>query len=154
MTRIAYAALTAALLSLPSGFQAKVREAEAARLGQDLTPLGAEKKANADGSLPAWNDGHIMAKPADGQERWPESFPLYAKDVPLYTITQDNMAQHAAKLTTGAKALLARLPKSYKMPVYGSRRTANAPERIYEATHKNALSAPRSPTRAKVWSMR
>ena len=141
MLSISRASLGALLLVVPLSLHAKVTDAEAARLGQDLTPLGAEKKGNADGSIPAWDGGYVLAKPADGQERWPESFPLYAKDAPLYTITQDNMAQHAGKLTPGAKALLARFPKSYKMPVYVSRRTANAPERIYTATRKNALSA-------------
>ena len=33
--------------------QAKVNEVQAARLDQDLTPLGAEQGANADGSIPA-----------------------------------------------------------------------------------------------------
>ncbi|HVH82715.1 MAG TPA: hypothetical protein VM713_00215 [Steroidobacteraceae bacterium] len=30
---------------------------EAARLGQDLTPLGGEKAGNADGTIPAWTGG-------------------------------------------------------------------------------------------------
>ena len=30
---------------------------DAARLGQDLTPLGGEKAGNADGSIPAWTGG-------------------------------------------------------------------------------------------------
>ncbi|MCR3876131.1 DUF1329 domain-containing protein, partial [Pseudomonas aeruginosa] len=34
--------------------QAKVDEVQAARLDQDLTPLGAERAGNADGSIPPW----------------------------------------------------------------------------------------------------
>ena len=30
---------------------------EAARLGQDLTPLGGEKAGNKDGTIPAWTGG-------------------------------------------------------------------------------------------------
>ena len=37
---------------------AKVSEAQAARLGQDLTPLGAEMAGNADGSIPAYEGGY------------------------------------------------------------------------------------------------
>ncbi len=36
---------------------AKITEAEANKLGNELTPLGAEKSGNADGSIPAWNGG-------------------------------------------------------------------------------------------------
>jgi len=36
---------------------AKVSEVEAAKLGNELTPLGAEKAGNADGSIPAWDGG-------------------------------------------------------------------------------------------------
>ena len=42
---------------------AKLSADEVAQLGQNLTPMGAEKAANADGSIPAWNNG-ITAAPA------------------------------------------------------------------------------------------
>ncbi len=51
---------TAALL-LPlvaaSGAHAGVTAQEAARLKTDLTPLGAERAGNKDGSIPAWTGG-------------------------------------------------------------------------------------------------
>ena len=34
-----------------------VGEQEAARLGKDLTPVGAEKAGNKDGTIPAWTGG-------------------------------------------------------------------------------------------------
>src|SRR5438067_2543043 len=37
------------------GAQAAPSAAEAARLGKDLTPVGAEKAGNKDGSIPAWD---------------------------------------------------------------------------------------------------
>ena len=120
---------------------AKVSAEEAAKLGKTLTPMGGERAASADGAIPAWDGGYSIPKPADGRERIPEEFKLYAGDAPLYTITQANSGQYAAKLTAGAKALLSRYPESYKMPVYVSRRTSNAPDFIYAATAKNAVNA-------------
>lgn len=40
------------LLALPFSLQAAVPESEAAKLGSSLTPLGAERAGNADGSIP------------------------------------------------------------------------------------------------------
>ena len=36
---------------------AEISTEEAARLGKDLTPVGAEKAGSADGTIPAWNGG-------------------------------------------------------------------------------------------------
>src|SRR5690606_41300532 len=46
--------------------QAKVDATQAARLGQDLTPLGAERAGNAAGSIPAWTGG---VQPPRSEER-------------------------------------------------------------------------------------
>ena len=47
--------LKASLLLLVSGASyASVSSAEADRLGKDLTPVGAEMGASADGLIPAW----------------------------------------------------------------------------------------------------
>ena len=43
---------------------AAVSAAEAAKLGAELTPLGAEKAGNADGSIPAWDGGLTSAAQA------------------------------------------------------------------------------------------
>ena len=43
--------------------QAKVDAAQAARLGQDLTPFGAERAANTTGSIPAWTGGILLHQP-------------------------------------------------------------------------------------------
>jgi len=39
---------------------AAVSPEEAARLGKDLTPLGAERAGNADGSIPEWDPGKLV----------------------------------------------------------------------------------------------
>jgi hypothetical protein len=128
-------------LGLATPGWAKVDAAEAGKLGGELTPLGGEKKANGDGSIPAWDGGLSGAAPAKGKERDPASYPTLNNDKPLYTITHAEVAKYGDKLTPGAKALMARFPTTYKMVVYPSRRTANAPEEIYAATKKNATSA-------------
>ncbi|EIT69853.1 DUF1329 domain-containing protein [Hydrocarboniphaga effusa] len=133
-------ALSCALL-MPGMAEAKVSPEEARRLGTDLTPLGGEKKGNADGSIPAWDGGYSMPQPAAGKERDPASYKLLSDDKPLYTISSANLAQYKGKLTAGAQALFARFPSSYKMNVYPTRRTARTPNFINAATAKNAVDA-------------
>jgi len=115
---------------------------EAARLGQDLTPLGGEKAGNADGSIPAWTGGLKSAAEAGfANYRNGEHYPdPYANDKPLFTITAANVSQYAAKLSEGHKALFKTYP-DYKMIVYPTHRSGASPERVYEATKRNATTA-------------
>jgi len=108
------------------------------RLGRDLTPLGAERAGNADGTIPAW-DGGITQPPAGFQpgQHHPDPF---AGDQPLYTITGANAAQYADRLPAGLMSLL-QTYDTYKLPVYPSRRSASVPERIYAATAQIAPTA-------------
>jgi hypothetical protein len=133
--------LAAAVLLAQSAWGA-VSPQEAARLGQDLTPLGGEKAANADGTIPAWAGGLKSAADAGiASYHSPDHYPdPYASDKPLFTITSANLAQYAAKLTEGQKALFKAYP-DYKMIVYPTHRSASAPERVYEATKRNATTA-------------
>src|SRR5215472_8809228 len=119
---------------------------EAARLGADLTPLGGEKAGNADGSIPAWTGGIKSAADAGfpnyhSGDHHPDP---YAADKPLFTITAANLSQYAAKLTEGHKALFKAYP-DYKMIVYQTRRSAAAPEHVYEATRRNATTGHLAP---------
>jgi hypothetical protein len=50
-----FASLTLSLLA--TSVLAAATPDEAAKLGSSLTPLGAEKAGNADGSIPAWTGG-------------------------------------------------------------------------------------------------
>ena len=111
----------------------------AADLGKSLTPLGAEKAGNAAGTIPAW-EGGITQSPAGYQsgDHHPDPF---AADKPSATITSANAEQYADNLTEGHKALLARYASTYKMPVYPTRRSASAPQDIYDATKTNVGSA-------------
>lgn len=130
--------LTLTLLSITAS-QAAVTESEAARLGQDLTPMGAIKAGNADGTIPAW-DGGITTPPADFNpgDHHPDPF---ATDKLLYTITAQNKNQYTDKLTAGHLAMLDTYPDSFKLNVYPSHRSASFPQRIYDATRVNASKA-------------
>jgi hypothetical protein len=134
------------LAGLPGAAGAAVSSQEAARLGNDLTPLGGEKAANADGSIPAWTGGIKSASEAGfpnyktGQHH-PDPF---ANDKPLFTITAANMNEYAAKLTEGHKRLF-QTYKDYKMIVYPTHRSAAAPQRIYDATKRIATTANLAP---------
>ena len=70
-----------------------------ARLGADLTPLGGEKAANKDGSIPAW-DGGLAQAPA-GYVAGKHYVDPFAGEKPAVTINAGNMAQYAGKLTPG-----------------------------------------------------
>jgi hypothetical protein len=132
--------LAAAILFAQSAWGA-VSPQEAARLGQDLTPLGGEKAGNSDGTIPAWTGGLKSAAEAGfpnykSGNHHPDP---YASDKPLFTITAANSGQYAAKLTEGHKALFKTYP-DYKMIVYPTHRSAAAPEHVYEATKRNATT--------------
>ena len=51
------------------------------------------------------------------------------------------MNQYSNNLTEGQKEMFRTYPDTFKMPVYQTRRTAAAPEWVYENTYKNALRA-------------
>jgi len=121
---------------------AEISADEAARLGADLTPLGGEKAGNADDTIPAW-DGGINQPPA-GYQTGKHYVDPFAGDSVLFTITAGNMGQYADKLTEGHKALL-KTYGTYKMNVYLTRRSAAAPQRIYDATKQVATTARLTP---------
>ena len=116
--------ITGGLLSA-SLLTAAISSSDLARLGQDLTPLGAEKAGNADGSIPAW-DGGITSPPAGYKvgDHHPDPF---AGESPIITITASNMAAYRDQLTAGAVALLETYPDTYSIPVYPSHRTIQTP---------------------------
>ncbi len=110
----------------------------AADLGKTLTPMGAIKAGNADGTIPEWTGG-ITKPPANWKPGTIEVDP-FPEDKVKFTITAANMAQYEDKLPDGLKALLKRYP-TYKMNVYPTRRSASYPDRIYKETMANATRA-------------
>jgi uncharacterized protein DUF1329 len=118
---------------------AKVSAEEAAKLNTELTPMGAERAGNADGTIPAWT-GEAITPPADYKGpgyHYPDPF---ASDKPLFTITAKNVDQYKDKLSPGQIALLKTYPDTFTMPVYKSRRTATYPDWYYENSIKHATT--------------
>ncbi len=111
----------------------------ASDLGGKLTPLGAEKAGNAAGTIPAWEGG--ITQPPAGYKLGDHHPDPFAGDKSSATITSANADQYAANLSEGHKALLTRYASTYKMPVYPTRRSASAPQDIYDATKANVGSA-------------
>ncbi|MGH8464074.1 MAG: DUF1329 domain-containing protein, partial [Pseudomonas sp.] len=84
-------ALLACAIALP--LHAAVPADQAQRLKTDLTPTGAAKAANADGSIPAWTGGLTTPTPGDvpgGRRGDP-----FKDEKPQFSITEQNMAQYA-----------------------------------------------------------
>ncbi|MDR2188613.1 MAG: DUF1329 domain-containing protein [Azonexus sp.] len=132
---ILYAALAAAML-VATGADAAVSAAEAEALKTTLTPLGAEKAGNKDGSIPEWTGG--VTKPLPGKKLGVIPAQIFADEKPLYQVTAKNAAQYGDVLSDGVKALLAKYPDSFRLDVYPSHRTAAAPQMVYNNVFKNA----------------
>ena len=130
--------LLGALISVASAQTLAALDAkDIARLGTDLTPVGAEKAGNASGSIPAWTGG-LSAAPA-GYNPAQDYVDPYAAEKPLYTVTAANMAQYKAELTPGYQAMLQKYP-TFKMQVYPSHRSAALPQSEYAEIRKEAAT--------------
>ena len=111
-----------------------VSSEEAAKLGDSLTPMGAEKAGNG-GAIPAWTGG-LTTPPAGykGDGIYVNPFP---NETPQFTIDQSNVAEYADKLSPGQVAMIKQYP-SYVLPVYETHRTAAYPKDVMDETVKNA----------------
>ena len=131
------AAATSLFITTATSFAA-ISQGEADRLGKDLTPVGAEKAGNADGSIPEWKGG--LTQPPAGYEAGNFLVDPFSDDKPLFTITAQNMEQYKDKLSPGQMAMLQKYP-DYKMPVYQSRRTAAYSQEVYDSIKSHAVTA-------------
>lgn len=122
--------------TLSATASAAVSEQDAARLGKDLTPVGAEKAASKDGAVPAW-DGGMTKVPAGWK---PGRLDPFKDDKPLYSVDASNLDKHADKVPPGQAALI-KAYKGYKLDVYPSHRSCPAPDIVAERTKKNATYA-------------
>ncbi len=138
--RIQKAGIIAAVLALATAgaTQAGVTADQAARLGKDLTPVGAIKAGNADGTIPEWTGG--ITRPPAGFRSGTFHPDPFATDKPLFAITPANAKDYQAKLTVGQVAMFAKY-KTFKMNVYPTRRSASFSQAVYAATLKNATTA-------------
>ncbi|WP_440877445.1 DUF1329 domain-containing protein [Thalassotalea sp. PLHSN55] len=136
MKKITLLSLAVSLAFAGGSAYAKISAADAAKLKNELTPLGAVRAANADGSIPEWTGGITQApagyKPGDHH---PDP---YAGDAVEYTITAQNLDKYKSLLTPGQVKLFETYPDTFKMNVYKTHRSASYPEHVYQATFENA----------------
>jgi len=130
--------LVASVLStmgIASSAFAAVSASEAAKLGNELTPSGAIKAGNAEGTIPAWTGG-LTEAPAgwDPTQGYVDPF---KDEKPLFTITADNYMQYEDKLNPGMIAMMKKY-KSFTMPVYPSHRTFANPQKVYDGNKELA----------------
>ncbi|MCX7169048.1 MAG: DUF1329 domain-containing protein, partial [Proteobacteria bacterium] len=131
------AGIAALMLSVLSGHaHAAVTEQEAVKLGKELTPVGAERAANKDGSIPEWKGGTPAGKHKLGD---PRTDP-FAGDKPLFSIDASNADKYKDKLSPGQIELL-KTRKGYRMDVYPTHRSCGYPDWVYEQTRKNSTLA-------------
>ncbi|WP_054895233.1 MULTISPECIES: DUF1329 domain-containing protein [unclassified Pseudomonas] len=120
---------------LATSVMAAVSADEAAKLGTTLTPMGAEKAGNADGSIGPWEPLSKTAGSVDARGFLSDP---YGSEKPLFTITAANADQYKDKLAPGQLAMLKRYPDTYKLPVYKTHRGATVPDAVYADIKSNA----------------
>jgi Protein of unknown function (DUF1329). len=89
-----------------------------------LTPVGAERAGNKDGTIPEWKGG-ITTPPAGYKVgmHHPDPFP---GDKPLFEITAKNYKEQGDKLSAGQIAMFEKYP-NWKMVVYPTRAAPRFP---------------------------
>jgi len=101
-----------------------------------LTPLGAERAGNADGSIPAWTGGVVSAPLPPNQS---VEIPMFEDEQPIYTVDAGNMAQYASLLNAGTRLLMTRY--GLKIRVFQTHRTAAVPQYVADNTTQNVTRA-------------
>jgi hypothetical protein len=108
---------------------------DAAALGNELTPSGGERAANADGTIPAWTGAEPPAAGWSWGKRRLDYWPHKAEK-PLYTVDAGNVDKYADKLSPGQITMI-KQTKGYRMDVYPTHRDCGVPDFVAENTQKN-----------------
>jgi hypothetical protein len=111
-----------------------------ALLTTTLTPMGAERAGNADGSIPAWTGGAVSPPLPPNQ---PIFVHMFEDEQPLYEVNAGNMAQYADLLSEGTKAQMTQY--GLRIKVYPTHRTAACPQYVYDNAAKNVTRAMMDP---------
>ncbi|MBP9218995.1 MAG: DUF1329 domain-containing protein, partial [Sterolibacterium sp.] len=111
--------LVAIFFATTGTVQARGSAEEIARLGRQLTCMGAEKSGTP-GGVAEWTGKWLGAAP--GMVTTPGVHPAdpYAHEKPLLTITAQNLATYADHLGEGQKAIFRKYPNTFRMQVYPS----------------------------------
>jgi len=125
-------------LLLSSAAMAALTSDELSRLGienTELTPMGAIRAGNAEGTIPAWESKPMTGVPGSEENNVIDPF---ANEKPLFTITAENYKKYKEKLTVGQVAMFKAHPETFFMNVYPTHRTGSYDQRIYQATLEQA----------------
>lgn len=124
------------MMCLAAKAHSAVSAEEAEKLGDALTPWGAIKAGNEEGTIPAYTG--TVQPPASYDPENPGRRPdPFADEKPIYSVSADNLEQHSEHLSPGTKVMLKKYP-DYRLDVYPSHRTANYPDWVNENSIKNA----------------
>ncbi|MEH6345748.1 MAG: DUF1329 domain-containing protein [Bermanella sp.] len=134
MKTISFTASLLALAMAAGAAHAKVSTEQAAKLGNELTLVGAQQSANATGSIPSYTGGLAQDSNSDPYTN------IYANEKPLFIISKSNLAQYQDNLTQGQLAMFEKYPDTYTMPIYQTHRTASYPQNILDKAQKNATT--------------
>lgn len=133
-----------ALLSLAVSVSAHAAASaeDIAKLGQSLTILGAEKAANADGTIPEYTGGNTTLPNGfnAGESMRPNP---YADEKPRLVIKGADVEAHKEQLTATVAELMKRYP-DFRLDVYPTHRSAAYPQWVLDNTLKNAAQATNS----------
>ena len=117
-------ALLIACAVFSAGVQAKGDASKLGVTGTPLTPVGAERAGNKDGTIPEWKGG--ITTPPDGYKVGMHHPDPFASDKPSFEITAKNYKEQGDKLSAGQIAMFEKYP-NWKMVVYPTRRSASFP---------------------------
>ncbi len=130
--------LGAATTLFASHAMAALTDDEVAQLGSTLTPFGAIKAGNAEGTIPAWDGGVCTPpstyKPIMGEQGGSPYADLFPNEKPIFSITSANLEEHKDKLDVGTLELFKRNPETFRVDVYPTHRTACYPQWVYDNT--------------------
>lgn len=104
----------------------------------DLTPFGAIRAGDENRFIPAWTGG--LAEPVKDYQPGRAHPDPFFEDVRWFTVKAADLERYKVRLSSGLQELLRRYPK-FEIPLYPGRRTAAAPQAVYDATAANLGSA-------------
>lgn len=137
MKKINTGLIMASLLALSAtNVHAAVSAKKADSLKAELTPVGAERAGNADGTIPEWTGGRTEPLPGEHMGDIPKQ--IFADEAPLFKVTAQNMGEYESMLSEGVKALLHKYPDTFYLKVYPTHRTGAHPQSVYDNAYANA----------------
>ncbi len=100
-----------------------------------LTPIGAMRAGNADGTIPAWAPMQWSAA------EFQQAIDRLESEKPVHIVRASSAEQHSPWLSPGLKALIKQYPDTFSVPVYPSHRNAQLPPWLLENAKKNHRDA-------------